>query len=62
MRIVQMVTQMEAGGAQRVALLLAEALRNRGYEVEVWFLYVKRPTYMSFPGVRVLLAACRRKV
>jgi glycosyltransferase involved in cell wall biosynthesis len=46
---------MEAGGAQRVALLLSEDLRNRGHEVEVWFMYVKRPTYMNFPGVRVLL-------
>ena len=55
MRIVQVLTQMEAGGAQRVALLLTEALRNRGYEVEVWFLYVKRPIYMNFPGIRVLL-------
>lgn len=55
MKIVQLLTQMEAGGAQRVGLLLTEALRSRGYEVEVWFLYVKRPTYMSFPGVRVLL-------
>jgi glycosyltransferase involved in cell wall biosynthesis len=55
MRIVQLVTQMEAGGAQRVAILLTEALRTRGHEVEVWFLYVKRPIYQNFPGVRVLL-------
>jgi glycosyltransferase involved in cell wall biosynthesis len=55
MKIVQIVTQMEAGGAQQVALLLTEALRNRGHEVELWFMYVKRPTYMNFPGVRVLV-------
>jgi hypothetical protein len=55
MKIVQIVTQMEAGGAQRVAMLLGEALRERGYESEVWFLYLKRPTYVNFPGVRVLL-------
>lgn len=55
MKIVQLVTQMEAGGAQRVAFLLTEALRNRGHEVEVWFLYVKRPVYMNFPSVRALL-------
>lgn len=55
MRIVQLVTQMEAGGAQRVALILAEALRDRGHEVEIWFLYVKRPTYINVPGVRSLL-------
>jgi glycosyltransferase involved in cell wall biosynthesis len=55
MKIVQVVTQMEAGGAQRVAMLLNDALRNRGYETEVWFLYLKRPAYKDFPGVRVLL-------
>jgi glycosyltransferase involved in cell wall biosynthesis len=55
MKIVQIVTQMEAGGAQKVAMLLADALRNRGHEVEVCFLYLKRPTYVNFPGVKVLL-------
>lgn len=55
MKIVQLVTQMEAGGAQRVAMLLAEALQDRGYDAEVWFLYLKRPTYKDVPGVRVLL-------
>lgn len=55
MKIVQMVTQMEAGGAQRVAILLNEALQKRGYDVELWFLYLKRPTYVNYPGVKVLL-------
>lgn len=55
MKIVQLVTQMEAGGAQRVAMLLGEALRHQGYDAEVWFLYLKRPTYKDVPGVRVLL-------
>lgn len=55
MKIVQLITQMEAGGAQRVALLLSEALRNQGHEVEVWFLYLKRPTHTDIPGVKVLL-------
>lgn len=55
MKIVQIVTQMEAGGAQRVALLLSEALRNRGHEVEVWFLYLKRPTHTGLPDIKVLL-------
>lgn len=54
MKIVQIVTQMEAGGAQRVAMLLGDALRQQGYEAEVWFLYLKRPTYQDAPGVRVL--------
>jgi glycosyltransferase involved in cell wall biosynthesis len=55
MKIVQLVTQMEAGGAQRVAMLLGDALRQQGYDAEVWFLYLKRPTYQDVPGVRVLL-------
>jgi glycosyltransferase involved in cell wall biosynthesis len=54
MKIVQIVTQMEAGGAQRVAVLLAEALRQRGYDSEVWFLYLKRPSHSHLPGVKVL--------
>jgi glycosyltransferase involved in cell wall biosynthesis len=54
MKIVQIVTQMEAGGAQRVAILLAEALRQRGYESEVWFLYLKRPSHSHLPGVKVM--------
>lgn len=56
MKIVQVVTQMESGGAQRVAMLLHEAFLNQGYDAEVWFLYLKRPTYKNFPGVKVLLA------
>ena len=55
MKVVQLVTQMEAGGAQRVAMLLFEALRQRGYDSEVWFLYLKRPTYKNVVGVRTLL-------
>lgn len=54
MKIVQLVTQMEAGGAQRVAMLLLETLQKQGYEAEVWFLYLKRPTYANIPGVKVL--------
>ncbi|WP_310489246.1 glycosyltransferase family 4 protein [Chamaesiphon sp. VAR_69_metabat_338] len=54
MKIVQIVTQMEAGGAQRVAMLLDRALQDRGYDTEVWFLYLKRPTYQQVPNVRVL--------
>jgi glycosyltransferase involved in cell wall biosynthesis len=42
-KIIQIVTQMEAGGAQRVALWLADGLSTKGYDVEVWYLYKKRP-------------------
>jgi glycosyltransferase involved in cell wall biosynthesis len=54
MKIVQIVTQMEAAGAQRVAYLLHGAFGRRGYETELWFLYLKRPAYSGKPGVRVL--------
>lgn len=54
MKIVQIVTQMEAGGAQRVAVLLSEALRQKGYDSEVWFLYLKRSSHSHLPNVHIL--------
>jgi glycosyltransferase involved in cell wall biosynthesis len=54
MKIVQLVTQMEAGGAQRVAMLLHDAFCQRGHDCEVWFLYEKRPAFAGKPNVRVL--------
>ena len=51
-RIVQIVTQMEAGGAQRVALLLHRELIARGIDAELWFLYLKTPVCSKEPGVR----------
>jgi glycosyltransferase involved in cell wall biosynthesis len=45
MKIVQLVTQMEAGGAQKVASCLARELRVRGLSSELWFLYKKREAY-----------------
>jgi glycosyltransferase involved in cell wall biosynthesis len=53
-RIVQVVTQMEAGGAQTVALLLHRELISRGIDAELWFLYVKTPVWASEPGVHSL--------
>lgn len=55
LRIVCMVTQMEAGGAQTALLRLAAGLRQRGHFVETWFLYQKRPTFVGIEGVRVIL-------
>lgn len=55
MKYVQIVTQMEGGGAQRVAIVLSKEFTKRKHENEVWFLYKKRPAYSSEPGVRVLL-------
>jgi len=45
MKIVQIVSQMEAGGAQKVASLLTEGLRQRGHDAQLWFLYKKRPAF-----------------
>ena len=54
MKIIQLVTQMEAGGAQKVASLLTEGLRARGHDAQIWFLYKKRPAYEESSYVRVL--------
>lgn len=54
-RIVNIVTQMEAGGAQGAAIRMSEGFRSRGHSAETWFLYLKRPTYVEDPGVRVFL-------
>ena len=55
MKVVNIVTQMEAGGAQQAAVHLASSLQDRGHESEVWFLYMKRPTYLDNRGIRVIL-------
>jgi glycosyltransferase involved in cell wall biosynthesis len=49
--VVQIVTQMEAGGAQRVALLLHRELRARGLKAELWFLYARTAMWADEPGV-----------
>lgn len=46
---------MEAGGAQQVALFLTDGLRDKGHDVEVWFLYTKRPSYANMSGIRSFL-------
>lgn len=53
-KIIQIVTQMEAGGAQRVALLLHQEMLQRGIPSELWFLYAKTGAYANEPGVRSL--------
>lgn len=55
-RIAIILTKMDEGGAINVALQLAEGLRGRGHEVELWFLYVARPTLMGAPGVHAMLS------
>jgi glycosyltransferase involved in cell wall biosynthesis len=55
MKIFQLVTQMEAGGAQRVAYLLKTEFESRGYDSNLWFLYTKRPAYAGLSGVGSLM-------
>jgi len=55
MKIVQLVTQMEAGGAQRVAYLLKNEFDVRGYNSSLWFLYTKRPAYARESNVYSLM-------
>ncbi|SMD72728.1 Putative glycosyltransferase EpsF [Bacillus mobilis] len=55
MKTIQIVTQMEGGGAQRVAMLLQEGLLQKGEECEVWFLYKKRATYENHTNVLTIL-------
>lgn len=52
--IVNIITQMEAGGAQKAAIQVCEHLIEQGFRAEVWFLYKKRPTYTDRPFVRWL--------
>jgi len=75
LRVVLVVTQLETGGAQSVALQLAEGLRRRGHRAETWFMYRKHPAYedaahttviaenkpRTLPGVRGLGRALSRR-
>ena len=54
MKVIQLITQMESGGAQRIAYLLSNALQRSGHETEIWFLYRKRPAYDHVRNVRVM--------
>jgi glycosyltransferase involved in cell wall biosynthesis len=54
MKILQLVTQAEAGGAQRVAYLLAKEFQRHGYDSKLWFLYRKRAAYDGQSMVRSL--------
>jgi N-acetylglucosaminyldiphosphoundecaprenol N-acetyl-beta-D-mannosaminyltransferase len=56
MRILHVCTQMEAGGAQRVAWSLTEDARNQGQDAQLLFLYRKRPAFPDLPHVRCLFS------
>jgi len=54
MRALVLNTQMEPGGAQRMADVIFEHLRDRGHEAEWWSLYLKRPAFEDRPGAYCL--------
>lgn len=69
MRVLQIVTQLEPGGAQRVARVLDSELRSHGHEVTTEFIYFKRPMedwgpercwFSERPSVRDVLDLARR--
>lgn len=49
--ILQIVTQLEAGGAQRCAIENAREFRRRGIATETCFLYAKRDVWSGEPGL-----------
>jgi glycosyltransferase involved in cell wall biosynthesis len=55
MKIIQLITCMEAGGVQRVGSLLKSEFDLRGYDSTIWFLYMKRPAYANVTGIDSLL-------
>lgn len=57
MKIVQIVTQLEAGGAQKVAWLLNDGLRAKGHEADLWFLYPKTSARLGRSDPRCLYPA-----
>ncbi|ACY47788.1 glycosyltransferase family 4 protein [Rhodothermus marinus] len=53
-KIINLVTQMEMGGAQKAAYLICKELIRREYDAEIWFLYKKRPGYEKYGFVKCL--------
>ena len=58
MKIVQVQTQAEAAGAQRVSDMVGEGLRARGHQVRTVFMYRKTDVYDRDPNADFVL--CRR--
>jgi len=53
-KIVIICTQLEAGGAQRAAIRLAEYFRAKNIHCENWFLYKKRDVFKDVPHVKII--------
>ncbi|MDR3473087.1 MAG: glycosyltransferase family 4 protein [Devosia sp.] len=56
MKIVQVQTQAEAAGAQRISDMLGECLRSRGHDVRTVFMYRKTDVYDQDPFADFVLA------
>lgn len=55
MKIIQVQTQAEAGGAQRISDMVGEGLRARGHEVRTVFMYRKTEVYDRDPHADFIL-------
>ena len=53
-RIINLVTHMEAGGAQGAAIRMSKEMRARGIDAETWFIYQKADTYTNEEKVHVI--------
>lgn len=53
-RIINIVTQMEAGGAQGAAIRMTKEMRSKGYDAETWFLYKKTDAYSNEKNVLII--------
>lgn len=57
MKIVQVQTQAEAGGAQRISDMIGEGLRARGHDIRTVFMYRKTDVYDRDPYADFILMA-----
>src|SRR5690348_6215243 len=53
-RIINLITQMEAGGAQGAAIRMSKEMRERGLFAETWFIYKKTDTYIHEEHIRII--------
>lgn len=56
MKIIQVQTQAEAGGAQRISDMVSEGLRSRGHEIRTVFMYRKTDVYDRDPHADFILS------
>src|SRR5437016_2655274 len=54
MRVINLVTQLEPGGAQGAAIRMSQQMRLRGHSAQTWFLYKKFDCYQNEPELNVI--------